>query len=135
MLTSSVYGKLCPYSIAVRSAGQPRFSFFRQGWDYRFLQFYKGAQAPPDPCGAGTSAFGNRTRSQSRQRGLFKGGGAVPRQAETGFWRSRRKPVSSLCGNKDTVCKVALFSDCLPEIYKVAKLSYILLWKVRCMRC
>ena len=39
--------------------------------------------------------------------GLFKGFGVLPQQAETDFWRSRRKPVSSLCGNKDTACPVA----------------------------
>jgi len=39
--------------------------------------------------------------------GLFKGFGVLPQQAKTGFRRSRRKPVLSLCGNKDTACKVA----------------------------
>ena len=38
--------------------------------------------------------------------GLFKGFGVLPQQAKTVFRRLRRKPVLSLCGNKDTACPV-----------------------------
>ena len=39
--------------------------------------------------------------------GLFNGFGMLSQQAKTGFRRSRRKPVLSICGNKYTACKVA----------------------------
>ena len=89
----------------IRCRPAPVFFFFRQGRDCRSPALQGGA-APAFPGEAGTSAFGNRARG-STSKMWFKGFGVLPQQAETDFWRSRRKSVSSVCGNKRTACQVA----------------------------
>lgn len=64
--------------LAYRDVGQPRFFLFsRKRRDCRFPA-PSGAPSPACPCGAGTTAFGNRTRSQPRQRGCSRGLGCYP---------------------------------------------------------
>ena len=54
------------------------------------------------PGAEGKSAGTVRSR---RMKFCEKGvGGGSHQQAKTAFWRSRRKAVLSLCGNKDTAC-------------------------------
>ena len=51
--------------------------------------------------------------------GLFKGFGTLSQQAKTGFRRSRRKPVLSICGNKYTACQVAHPQEIRPAVKKL----------------
>ena len=93
----------CRYPIADRGAGQPRFFLFRQGCVCHFSGSPRGA-SPVCPCSAGTTAFGNRTCSQPRQRGCSKGLGRCPNKQKQRFPASPGTAVSSLCGNKGTAC-------------------------------
>lgn len=93
----------CRYPIADRGAGQPRFFLFRQGCVCHFSGSLRGA-SPVCPCSAGTTAFGNRTCSQPRQRGCSKGLGRCPNKQKQRFPASPGTAVSSLCGNKGTAC-------------------------------
>ena len=95
----------CRYPIADRGAGQPRFFLFRQGCVCHFSGSLRGA-SPVCPCSAGTTAFGNRTCSQPRQRGCSKGLGRCPNKQKLRFLAMPETAVSSLCGNKDTACQV-----------------------------
>ena len=83
--------------------------FFRQGRVCRFSGSPRGA-SPACPCRAGTTAFGSRTRSQSRQRGCSKGLGRCPNKQKLRFPASPGTAVSSICGNKYTACQVAKLS-------------------------
>ena len=93
----------CRYPIADRGAGQPRFFLFRQGCVCHFSGSLRGA-SPVCPCSAGTTAFGNRTCSQPRQRGCSKGLGRCPNKQKQRFPATPGTAVSSLCGYKDTAC-------------------------------
>lgn len=93
----------CRHSIGYRRTGQPRFFFFRRGRDRRFSGSPKGV-GPACPCVAGTTAFGNRTCSQSRQRGCSRGLGRGPNKQKQRFPATPGTAVSSLCGYKDTAC-------------------------------
>ena len=57
--------------------GQPRFFLFPGKSGRVFSRFPKGRK-PAFPCEAGIPAFGNRTRSQPRQRGCSRGLGCYP---------------------------------------------------------
>ena len=63
--------------------------------------------SPACSYSAGTTAFGNRTRSQPRQRGCSRGLGCYPNKQKLRFPATPGTAVSSLCGNKDTACEVA----------------------------
>jgi hypothetical protein len=79
----STYGTVCNY------AGKPALSFSKKSL----------------PGAGGKSAGTVRSR---RMKFCEKGvGGGRHQQAKTAFWRSRRKAVLSICGNKDTACQVA----------------------------
>lgn len=99
----------CRYSIAVRSADQPLFFVFSARSGRSFLRFSKGRKPRLSAC---PYSAGDGVRATNAQpapaTGLFKGFGTLSQQAKTGFRRSRRKPVLSLCGNKGTACQVAL---------------------------
>lgn len=55
----------------------PLFSFFPETQGLPFLA-PQGAQAPPVPAPQGQQRYGNRTRSQPRQRGCSRGLGCYP---------------------------------------------------------
>ena len=95
----------CRYPIAVRSAGQFRFSLFPVRPGLPFFGSPKGA-SPACPCEAGTPAFVKRTRSQPRQRSCSTGLGRCPNKQKLRFPATPGTAVSSLCGNKDTACPV-----------------------------
>ena len=77
-----------------------------ENWDCRFFTL-QGSAVSVFSCGAGTIAFGNRTRSQPRSRGCSRGLGCYPNKQKLRFPALPEIAVSSLCGNKDTACKVA----------------------------
>lgn len=82
----------CRYSIAAAMNGFAVFPVFSKG------------VGPACPCSTGTTAFGNRTRSQPRQRGCSKGLGRCPNKQKLRFPATPGAAVSSLCGYKDTAC-------------------------------
>ena len=63
--------------LAYRNVGQPRFFLFPGNTEAVVSGSTRGA-SPACPCKAGTTAFGNRTRSQPRQRGCSRGLGCYP---------------------------------------------------------
>ena len=63
--------------LAYRDVGQPRFFLFPGNTEAVVSGSTRGA-SPACPCGAGTIAFGNRTRSQPRHRGWSRGLGCYP---------------------------------------------------------
>ena len=63
--------------LAYRNVGQPRFFLFPGNTEAVVSGSRRGA-SPACPCSAGTTAFGNRTRSQPRQRGCSRGLGCYP---------------------------------------------------------
>ena len=63
--------------LAYRDVGQPRFFFFPGNAGTAVSGSTRGA-SPACPWVAGTTAFGNRTRSQPRQRGCSRGLGCYP---------------------------------------------------------
>ena len=75
--------------LAYRNVGQPRFFLFPGNAEAVVSGSTRGA-SPACPCSAGTTAFGNRTRSQPRQRGCSKGLGCFPTSRNSGF-RQRRE--------------------------------------------
>ena len=77
-----------------------------ENWDCRFFTL-QGSAVSVFSCGAGTIAFGNRTRSQPRSRGCSRGLGCYPNKQKLRFPALPEIAVSSLCGNKETACKVA----------------------------
>ena len=89
--------------LAYRDVGQPRFFLFPGNTKAAVSGSTRGA-SPACPCGAGTTAFGNRTRSQPRQRGCSRGLGCYPNKQKLRFPATPGTAVSSLCGNKDTAC-------------------------------
>lgn len=92
--------------LAYRDVGQPRFFLFPGNAEAVVSGSTRGA-SPACPCKAGTTAFGNRTRSQPRQRGCSRGLGCYPNKQKQRFPASPGTAVSSLCGNKDIACQVA----------------------------
>lgn len=63
--------------LAYKDVGQPRFFLFPGNTEAVVSGSTRGA-SPAYPCKAGTTAFGNRTRSQPRQRGCSRGLGCYP---------------------------------------------------------
>ena len=63
--------------LAYRNVGQPRFFLFPGNTEAVVSGSTRGA-SPACPCKAGTTAFGNRTRSQPRLRGCSRGLGCYP---------------------------------------------------------
>ena len=63
--------------LAYRDVGQPRFFLFPGNTGTVVSGSMRGA-SPACPWVAGTTAFGNRTRSQPRQRGCSRGLGCYP---------------------------------------------------------
>ncbi len=96
----------CRNPIAGRSADQFRLFLF-PGNTEAVVSGSRRDASPACPCGAGTTAFGNRTHSQPRLRGCSKGLGRCPNKQKLRFPASPGTAVSSLCGNKDTACEVA----------------------------
>ena len=92
--------------LAYRDVGQPRFFLFPGNAGTAVSGSIRGA-SPACPWVAGTTAFGNRTRSQPRQRGCSRGLGCYPNKQKQRFPASPGTAVSSLCGNKDIACQVA----------------------------
>ena len=77
-----------------------------ENWDCRFSTL-QGSAVSAFSCEAGATAFGNRTRSQSRPRGCSRGLGCYPNKQKLRLPATPGTAVFRLCGNKDTACKVA----------------------------
>ena len=65
--------------LVYRNVGQPRFFLFPGNTEAVVSGSTRGA-SPACPCKAGTTAFGNRTRSQPRLRGCSRGLGYGPNE-------------------------------------------------------
>ena len=92
--------------LAYRDVGRPRLFLFPGNTETVVSGSTRGV-SPVCPCGAGTTAFGNRTRSQPRLRGCSRGLGSTPTSKETDIWRQRRMSVSCICIYKCPACQVA----------------------------
>ena len=96
----------CRYSVAGQEYGPASFFLFSARPRLSFSRLSKGRKPH-----LSLRSRDNSVREPNAQpvpaTGLFKGFGMLSQQAKTGFRRSRRKPVLSLCGNKDTACQVA----------------------------
>ncbi len=92
--------------LAYRNVGQPRFFLFPGNTEAVVSGSTRGA-SPACPCSAGTTAFGNRTRSQPRLRGCSRGLGCYPNKQRNRHPAASRMSVSCICGNKCPACQVA----------------------------
>ncbi|NBI59519.1 hypothetical protein D3Z53_15960 [Lachnospiraceae bacterium] len=91
--------------LAYRDVGQPRLFLFPGNTEAVVSVSTRGA-SPACPWVAGTTAFGNRTRSQPRPRGCSRGLGCYPNK------QRNRHPAATL-----DVCFVHLYIQmpCLPS--------------------